>query len=181
MARLDTTNVLATHFGGGHIESVVGKAKTGDKEDKQIQCGYVGKIGALVRDNIYEFLPLATGDPLYVIATPEVNAKDTSIIDRKIVNFVLEAGEVVDAVPIAVTDKISISEDGVVGKSALVGYLYTKAGEDKFQYSATATPSDAIHIFKIESIENATQGMVIGLGNTQMQLQYKMIKARRIA
>lgn len=186
--RLDTVNCLATHMGGGHMESVIGRATTGSSTDKDIQVGYVGKIGALIRDNVYEFLPLATGDKeLYVIATPEVNAKDVSILDRKIVSYTIPTGEVVDAMPLVVGDKIGVSDDGIVlgvGSLAKTGYLYTKAGEDKLQYKATL-PTDsgdgALHIFKIESIENATQGMVVGLNNTQLQLQYKMVKARRIA
>lgn len=94
MGRIDTTNVLATKMGGGHMESVVGKATTGASEDEVIQNGYVGTIGSLIRDNVYEFLPLVEGEPLYVIATPEVNAKDDSIVDRVIKTYTLSAGDV---------------------------------------------------------------------------------------
>ena len=108
MSRLDTTNVLATKMGGGHMESVVGRETTGG-DDKAVQVGEFGTIGALIKDNVYEFLPLAAAtDKLYVIATPEVNYRDEDITDRVIKNFVLEDGAVVDAVPLVVGDKISI-------------------------------------------------------------------------
>lgn len=185
MGRIDTTNVLATKMGGGHMESVIGKATTGATADETIQNGYVGTIGALIRNNIYEFLPLVEGDKLYVIATPEVNAKDDSITDRVIKTFVLANGEVCDAVPLVKADKISLSEDliEVAGGDTLeeTGYVYTKAGERKFQYKATLpTLADdgALHIAKIESITNATQGIVVGLNDTALQLNYKMIKVR---
>ena len=90
MSRLDTTNVLATKMGGGHMESVVGRETTGG-DDKAVQVGEFGTIGALIKDNVYEFLPLAAAtDKLYVIATPEVNYRDEDITDRVIKNFVLE-------------------------------------------------------------------------------------------
>lgn len=185
MGRIDTTNVLATKMGGGHMESVVGKATTGASEDEVIQNGYVGTIGSLIRDNVYEFLPLVEGEPLYVIATPEVNAKDDSIVDRVIKTYTLSAGDVADAVPIVRGDKIALSEDLIVVGDANTlaesGYIYTKAGERKFQYKATKPTKDedgAINIAKIESIYNATQGVVVGLNNTALQLNYKMVKVR---
>ena len=84
MSRLDTTNVLATKMGGGHMESVVGRETTGG-DNKAVQVGEFGTIGALIKDNVYEFLPLAAAtDKLYVIATPEVNYRDEDITDRVI-------------------------------------------------------------------------------------------------
>ena len=52
MSRLDTTNVLATKMGGGHMESVVGRETTGG-DDKAVQVGEFGTIGALIKDNVY--------------------------------------------------------------------------------------------------------------------------------
>ena len=182
MSRLDTTNVLATKMGGGHMESVVGRETTGG-DDKAVQVGEFGTIGALIKDNVYEFLPLAAAtDKLYVIATPEVNYRDEDITDRVIKNFVLEDGAVVDAVPLVVGDKISISEDGiegVTGSVAETGYAYTKASKRKLQYSATKpTTGDELAIFKIEAITPNSQNIVVGLGGKALNLSYNMVKLR---
>lgn len=187
MARFDTTNFRKD----AKIYSVVGKATSGGV-DEQVQVGMVGKIGNLIEDNVYEFLPLESGDTeVFYLATPEVDYDEHDYKKNTLYYFSLPEGAVADAVEGKKHDKFTVGDNGVEVSGASVvkgGYIYAKAGERKLQYKATKPDGsdDAIQIAVIEDIKDATQGITVQTGTSgaralnQIQMQYKLYVCRII-
>lgn len=160
--------------------SVIGMATTGG-EDELVQNGMVGEIGEQIEDNIYEFLPLsATAKDVFVMATPEVDADESSVQKNSLHGFKMTLGQVGDATQLERHGKGEISEDMVDGSCAKTGYLYAVAGSRKLKYKATKpdTGDNALLVAKIEDIVPSTQGMVIGIGGKNLTLNYKNIRFR---
>ena len=153
--------------------SVVGKATTGG-DLQLVQNGMFGEIGDRIEADIYEFLPVsATAKDIFVLATPEVDADESSYEKNTLRGFKLVLGQVGDATQVERHAKGEISEDMITVAQgvtiAKTGYLYLKAGDRKLTYKATkpdkATDS-ALLIAKIENIVRSVQGLFIG-GNGQ--------------
>ena len=184
--RFDTTNIDNSN----KMYSVIGTDAT--HADELVQNGMVGKIGDRIVDDIYEFLPLVDGDTdVFFLATPEVDAYETSILNNSLHGFTLTIGQTADAVQYKTHDKFAIEEAGVegilAGASAIKGaYLYSIGGKRKLQYKLTKPISTdkAIQIYVIEDVVPATQGMYLRQGTasakalTPIQMQYNMIRCR---
>lgn len=185
MARFDTSNFRED----AKMYSVVGTTSSGTEE--AVQTGMVGKIGNRIVDDVYEFVPLESGDTeCFYIATPEVDYDEEDFKKNSLYYFQLEKGAVTDAIQGVKHDKFSIAENGVTVPSSDTivknGYVYAKVGERKLQYSTTEPVSDVIQLAKIEDIVPATQGIVVMSGTktnralNQVQLNYNMLRCRII-
>ena len=187
MSRFDTSNIDNSN----KMYSIIGTDLT--HGDELVQTGMVGKIGDRIVDDIYEFLPLEDGDKeVFFVATPEVDADETSILNNSLHGFKLTLGQVADAVQYKKHDKFAIEEDGVegiaLGSHAVKGaYLYSVGGKRKPQYKLTkpdVATDKAIQVYVIEDVVPATQGMYLKQGTsaskglTPIQLQYNMIRCR---
>ena len=187
MSRFDTTNIDQSN----KMYSIIGTDLT--HGDELVQTGMVGKIGDRIVDDIYEFLPLEDGDKeVFFLATPEVDADETSILNNSLHGFKLTLGQVADSVESKRHNKFAIEEAGVEGIAtnahAIKGeYLFAVGGKRKLQYKATkpdVVTDKAIQIYVIEDVVPATQGMYLKQGTasskglTPIQLQYNMIRYR---
>lgn len=181
--RLDTMNVNVSN----KMYSAIGKATTGGLNEV-VQNGYFGKVGALLEEDIYEFLPLADGDrDIFVMATPEVDADESKISNNTLTGFTMVEGQVGDIVQLKTHDKIAVEEKGIesLAGSGVVGkYVYVKSGKRKLQYKATlpdAVTDKALLIGVIESVVPATQrGTYVSSTLANVALNYNIVRIRFI-
>ena len=175
--RLDTVNVRATKGMGGRIYSVV--------SDVDAQNGTIGKVGDILptENDIRAFEKVTNaevgqaGVRVAFIATPELNYKDDSVLDRVLVNFTNVAGEVMDAVPVESGDELAISEGMIALDSGVatiedVKYLTINATGDGLLGVASKPVSG--FIAKVDKIKQATRLKYYGTSGL-LGLNYKMV------
>lgn len=178
--RLDTVNVRSTKGMGGRVYSVIA--------DNDTQNGTIGKVGDILptENDIRKFDKVmnaeigTAGVRVAFIATPELNYKDDSILDRTLVNFINLKGEVMDAVPVESGDELAISEGMIaldtangVTKLEDVKYLTINATGDGLLGVATK-PASGFEA-KVDKIKPATRLKFYGSTGTLLGLSYKMV------
>lgn len=175
--RLDTTNVRATKGMGGRVYSVLAET--------DLYCGDIVKVGDIADGendirNISEVTNAEVGKAgvrIAFIATPEVNYKDSSALDRTIALYKIAKGEVCDAVPVESGDELAIAEGGIEldsGVATLADAKYLTIGTGK-KLKAVATKPASGFVAKIDKIKPATRQYFYGSTGTLRGLSYNMV------
>lgn len=165
--------------------SVIGKATTGG-ELELVQNGMFGEIGERIEADVYEFLPVsATSKDIFVLATPEVDADESSFAKNSLRGFKLSLGEIGDATQVERHSKGEISEDMITVSSGTIakgGYLYLAANSRKLTYKQEAPGESeaALLVAKIEDIVPSVQGIFVGADGSKLAPQVNNVIFRVI-
>lgn len=175
--RCDTTNVRATKGMGGRVYSGVA--------DFDLYCGDIVKVGDIFEnENDIRALENVTNEEVgkagvrvAFIATPEVNYKDDSALDRVIALYKIKAGEVCDAVPVESGDELAVAEGNIEldsGVTDLSEAKYLTIGTNRALKAVKTKPASGF-VAKIDKIKNATRQTFYGSNGVLRGLNYKMV------
>lgn len=181
MARLQygvihTENVRATKGMGGRVYSIVA--------DQDLQNGMLVTVGEIVEPQT-DARAIATtveGDlgkgRICVVATPEVNYEENSVLDKALVYFNIPSGEIADAVPLETGDELAISDNMIqldAGVSKIEDAKYLTLGTDR-KWKAVATKPLTGIVCKVQKVKSATKKVYYGNTGTLIGLDYKLVK-----
>lgn len=127
----ESTNILSTHFGGGHIYSIA--------IEEDMDNGLLVARGEEYEDEVWGAKEYAAGDEALLLLNPPVmsivSAKSYTTEDR----FYNEAGDRVRAYALNIGDRITLSENAFETAPAAKQYVTYDAADKKYVVGAKAT------------------------------------------
>ena len=130
----ESTNILSTHFGGGHIYSIA----IAEDMDNGLLVARAAYASDEYEDEVWEAKEYAAGDEALFILTPPTVAftgiKGYATEDR----FYNAAGDVVRAYTLRIGDRIALSENAFEAAPEVKQYVTYDAADKKYVVGAKA-------------------------------------------
>ena len=130
----ESTNILSTHFGGGHIYSIA----IAEDMDNGLLVARAAYASDEYEDEVWEAKEYAAGDEALFILTPPtmglIETKGYTTEDR----FYNAAGDVVRAYTLRIGDRIALSENAFEAAPEVKQYVTYDAADKKYVVGAKA-------------------------------------------